>query len=248
MLCFACLLLHHSEATSCEGIVCIVLCAIWILLENCRFRRTAYVHQVVFHSTQNCYWNIWDVKTCLWRGNGDENANISLVFQGQKYNDINCWKYSCPFLLMKDWYKICHIYCLKSSVTQCHCVWGLSGKIMERLQNCLCGFFIISELEGRNSDDIFTIKEQFQASLAKLKNQDLYSTCYIPNLKLLWRIQHEVEGKCSYCREKNSVLITPNNTLFHAVQVQRAHKWLCKEGRFCDCTIFVCIFQMASWY
>lgn len=66
---------------------------------------------------------------------------------------------------------------------QCHCVSGLSGKIMERPQNCLCGFFIISKLEGRNFDDIFTIKEQFQASLAKFKNQDLYSTCCIPNLK-----------------------------------------------------------------
>lgn len=142
---------------------------------------------------------------------------------------------------------LCHIYWLKSSVTQCHCVSGLSGEIMERPQKCLCGFFI-SELEGRNFDDIFTIKEQFQASLAKLENQDLYSTCCIPNLKTALKGTAWSGGQMQLLQRKNRVLITPNNTLFHAVQVQRVHKFSCREGRFCDSTIFVCIFQMASWY
>jgi hypothetical protein len=58
---------------------------------------------------------------------------------------------------------------------------------MERPQNCSCGFFTFPEfrlaMEGRNFDDIFTVKEQFHAALAKFKIQDFYSTCCFKSQK-----------------------------------------------------------------
>jgi hypothetical protein len=83
---------------------------------------------------------------------------------------------------------------------------GLSGKIMERPQNFLRGSFIFPEfklvMEGRNFDDIFTIKEQFQAACAKFKIQDLYSTCCIKcQKKTDFKGTAWSEGKCNYYGE-----------------------------------------------
>lgn len=169
----------------------------------------------------------------------DENANISLVFQGQKRNDKNIhviiclWQIGTKFvsLLTEEHY---------------YTVSGLSGKIMERPQNFLRGSFIFPEfklvMEGRNFDDIFTIKEQFQAACAKFKIQDLYSTCCIKcQKKLISRGQHGVRGNAiimektwnwyigyrqhnnNKSKVKHEMFIKPNNTLFHTVQVQSVH-------------------------
>jgi hypothetical protein len=82
-----------------------------------------------------------------------------------------------------------------------------SGKIMERPQNFLCGSFIFPEfklvMEGRNFDDIFTIKEQFQCACAKFKIRDLYRTCCIKFQKrTAFKGTAWSEGKCSYYGEK----------------------------------------------
>jgi len=61
--------------------VCIVPFAILVYLENGKFGRTAYLHEIFLLTGEKCYRKSWNVKSSFWRAGNGKNMKFWSCFR-----------------------------------------------------------------------------------------------------------------------------------------------------------------------
>ena len=85
------------------------------------------VHHVLFHTSQNCYWNLWDVITCC---PGAKNAHTLVYFigfiQGQSLMMLSVQDTFQQAKQMNMWHKLKNLFMKTYMSLSVTCYWGVS--------------------------------------------------------------------------------------------------------------------------